>query len=729
MGWAVRSIHDANVRFRWPCASVAWPPWPTHRSCVAWPAWPTMPDSDVPVAVLPGQIDQPMVPVLPGQHGRQHVFEEPMIPMQAPDGPFSVVGESMMPMQASDVPLIVLPGQLDQPMVPVLPNQPGQQHVLEEPIMPMQAPDGPFAVLGESMMQFPGFDVPVTMLPGHPGQPRGHVLPDQPSQEHVLGEPMMPMQASDGPFAMCGEPMMQMPCSDVPAPVLPGHLGQPMVPVLPGQPGQHHVVGEPMIPVQAPDQPFAVFGEPRMPMPDSDVPVAVLPGHLSQPMVPVLPGQPGQQHVLGEPMMPVQAPDGPFAVFGEPIMPMPGTDVPAPVLPGHLGQPMVPVLPGQPGQQHVLGEPMSPMQAPDGPFSVLGESMMPMQASDVPLIVLPGQLDQPMVPVLPNQPGQQHVLEEPIMPMQAPDGPFAVLGESMMQFPGFDVPVTMLPGHPGQPRGHVLPDQPSQEHVLGEPMMPMQASDGPFAMCGEPMMQMPCSDVPAPVLPGHLSQPMLPVLPGQPGQQHVVGEPMIPVQAPDQLFAVFGEPMLPMPGSGGPVPVLPGQLDQPMVPVLPGRHGQQHVLEEPMIPMQAPDGPFSVFGEPMMPMPGTDGSAPVLSGHLGQPMVSVLPGQPVQNQVLGANLMVPGPVSNSPLPGLAEPSPVLHGEMRSQPAMLSAMPSTTLPGYLPQTVSPTYGPELLEVHHIFQEPNYVHAANRPGCHCATCRASIGRCPS
>ena len=178
---------------------------------------------------------------------------------------------------------------------------------------------------------------------------------------------------------------------------------------------------------------------------------------------------------------------------------------------------------------------------------------------------------------------------------------------------------------------------------------------------------------------------------------------MIPVQAPDQLFAVFGEPMLPMPGSGGPVPVLPGQLDQPMVPVLPGRHGQQHVLEEPMIPMHAPDGPFSVFGEPMMPMPGTDGSAPVLPGHLGQPMVSVLPGQPVQNQVLGANLMVPGPVSNSPLPGLAEPSPVLHGEMRSQPAMLSAMPSTTLPGYLPQTVSPTYGPELLEVHHIFQD--------------------------
>ena len=43
-----------------------------------------------------------------------------------------------------------------------------------------------------------------------------------------------------------------------------------------------------------------------------------------------------------------------------------GSDRLLPVLPGHLGQPMVPVLPGQPGQQHVLGEPMIPMQAPDG---------------------------------------------------------------------------------------------------------------------------------------------------------------------------------------------------------------------------------------------------------------------------------------------------------------------------------------------------------------------------
>ena len=86
-------------------------------------------------------------------------------------------------------------------------------------------------------------------------------------------------------------------------------------------------------------------------------------------------------------------------------------------------------------------------------------------------------------------------------------------------------------------------------------------------------------------------------------------------QDPSVMTGQSGQPICPMQGPG-PSPLLPGCpgqqqfLGEPMDPILlHGQPGQQHVLEEPMVPMPSP------FGPPAM-VHGLPGQQPVVGNSL-----------------------------------------------------------------------------------------------------------------
>ena len=516
----------------------------------------------------------------------------------------------MMPeVDQTMMPIPVLPGQPGQ-----LLGQPGQLPVLGEPVNPIVLPGQPGQLHGQpGQLLVLGEHVNPVMLPGQPGQLHG-----QPGQLPVLGEPVNPIVLPGQPGQLHGQPG-QLPV-----------LGEPVNSIMfPGLPGQLPVLGEPVNPIVLPGQPGHLHGQPGQ--------LPVVGEHVNPAM---LPGQPGQLHVLGEPVNTMVLPGQPGQLHGQPGQ--------LPVLGEHVNPAM---LPGQPGQLPVLGEPVNTMVLPGQPGQLHG------QPGQLP--VLGGPVDQIM---LLGQPGQLPVLGEPVNPI-------------------------VMPGQPGQ-----LPGQPGQLPVVGEPVNPIMVHGQPGQLPGQP------------------------VLPGQPGQLPVVGEPVNPIVVPGQPSNILGASMTNSASS----PVLPGPLSQPMMHVLPGYPGQQQVGEsivalpgfvEPSAALPGHLGQQQVLGAPMV----DPAASPVLHGHHGQ-------------EPLSANLIVPEPVSLGPLPGLVGPSHVVHGEIGQlsmigthhlQPAMMHAMPSAvephTMPGFLPQPVPPpALRAELLEVHQLFQDNQIacMHSADQ-----------------